>query len=305
MAEQIQGTQSLASTTEISALARRRESIKRTFYHFSRQRISVVGLVLVIMIVILAICAQWIAPYPSHAGAYVDLPTASQPPSVHHWFGTDPVGRDVLSRMIFGLRGALVMGIGVIGIVMPIGVLVGLVAGYYTGTKVDTLLMRIADVFLALPALVLALAVAAVLKPTLFNAMLAVCVSWWPWYARLTYGMASSERNETYVAAARIIGAGRLRIMFREILPNCLSPVFTKMALDVGWVILIGAALSFVGLGEQPPTPALGTMLADGSKYLPEQWWLAVFPALAIVVMILAFNLLGDGIRDAFAPEEA
>ena len=284
---------------------RRWTSFKRAWYRFSRQRVSVVGLVLVVAAIVLAIFAPWIVPYPEHAGAYVDFSQASHPPSVQHWFGTDIVGRDVMSRDVFALRGALIMAIGVIGIVVPIGVLWGLVAGYNAGTKIDTILMRTADVFLALPALVLALAVCAILKPTLFNAMLAVCVSWWPWYARLAYGMASSQRNETYVSAAQIIGASRGHIMFREILPNCLSPVFTKMALDVGWVILIGSALSFVGLGEQPPTPALGTMLADGSKYLPELWWLAVFPAATIVVLVLAFNLLGDGIRDALAPEEA
>ncbi|MCR4433955.1 MAG: ABC transporter permease [Caldiserica bacterium] len=281
------------------------DNFKRLSHKFSRSRISLVGLFSVVIIITLAIFAPLIAPYPEHAGAFVDYAHASIPPCREHLFGTDIMGRDVLSRTIFALRGALLMAIGVIGIVTPIGVIVGLVAGYNSGSLVDTILMRISDVFLALPSLVLALAVAAVLRPTLFNAMLAVCVSWWPWYARLTYGLASSIRNETFVQAAQVIGASHFHIIFKEVLPNCLSSIFTKMALDVGWVILIGASLSFVGLGEQPPTPALGTMVADGARYLPELWWVCVFPALVIVWMILSFNLFGDGVRDALSPEEA
>jgi len=280
------------------------DNLRRLIYKFSRNPLSLIGLFVVVLIVILAIFAPFIAPYPEHAGSFVDLASANIPPCREHWFGTDIVGRDVLSRTIFALRGALIMAVGVIGIVTPVGVIIGLVAGYNSGTRIDTVLMRISDIFLALPSLVLALAVAAVLRPTLFNAMIAVCVSWWPWYARLTYGLASSLRNEAFIQAAQVIGCNRFHIIFKEILPNCFSPIFTKMALDVGWVILIGASLSFVGLGEQPPTPALGTMVADGAKYLPEQWWISVFPALVIVLMILAFNLLGDGIRDALAPEE-
>ena len=158
---------------------------------------------------------------------------------------------------------------------------------------------------LAVPPLLLALAISSVLKPNLFNAMMAVSVSWWPWYTRLVYSMASSIRNEFYVQAAELVGASKTHIIFREILPNCLPPIFTKMTLDVGFVILLGASLSFVGLGEQPPVPALGTMVADGAKYMPEQWWVSVFPGLAIMVIVLGFNLLGDGIRDMMSTEEA
>jgi peptide/nickel transport system permease protein len=158
--------------------------------------------------------------------------------------------------------------------------------------------MRISDIFLSVPSLVLALAIAAVLKPNMMNAMIAVTVMWWPWYTRMVYGMASSIRNEYFVVAAQLNGASSSYILFREILPNCLSPVFTKMALDVGWVLIISASLSFVGLGEQPPTPALGQMVSDGARYLPELWWMCIFPALAIVITILGFNLFGDGVRD-------
>jgi peptide/nickel transport system permease protein len=158
--------------------------------------------------------------------------------------------------------------------------------------------MRVTDIFLAVPPLILALAVAAVLKPNLVNTMIAVTVMWWPWYTRLLYGRASSMRNDYFVTAAELTGASKFHIVFREILPNCLSPIFTKMALDVGWVILIEASLSFVGLGQQPPTPALGQMVSDGAAYMPTLWWMTIFPALAIVLILLGFNLMGDGIRD-------
>jgi peptide/nickel transport system permease protein len=154
------------------------------------------------------------------------------------------------------------------------------------------------------PPLILALAITSVLTPNLTNAMLAVSLMWWPWYTRLVYGLASTLRNEFFVNSAEAVGASKGHIMFREILPNCISPIFTKMSLDMGWVILIGSALSFVGLGVQPPKPGLGTMVADGAKYLPDLWWISVFPALAIVVVVLGFNLLGDGLRDMFASEE-
>jgi peptide/nickel transport system permease protein len=209
-----------------------------------------------------------------------------------------------MSRIFFGFRFSLMMGVVVLSLVVPPGVILGLIAGYYQGTWVDTVIMRTTDIFLAVPPLVLALAIASVLTPNLFNAMLAVSLMWWPWYCRLVYGLASTLRNEFFVASAETIGASRFHILFREILPNCISPIFTKMSLDMGWVILIGSSLSFVGLGVQPPRPGLGTMVADGSKYLPDQWWIAVFPALAIVLVVLGFNLLGDGLRDMLAAEE-
>jgi peptide/nickel transport system permease protein len=190
------------------------------------------------------------------------------------------------------------MAVVVLALAVPPGVLLGLIAGYFQNTWIDTVIMRITDIFLGVPPLILALAIAAMLKPTLMNAMIAVTVMWWPWYTRLVYGMASSVRNEYFVIAADLTGASKFHILFREILLNCLSPVFTKMALDVGWVILIGASLSFVGLGEQPPIPALGQMVSDGARYMPTFWWMTIFPALAIVLAILGFNLMGDGLRD-------
>jgi len=274
------------------------ERIGKLWYKFSRNKLSVVGLILVLLVVFSAILAPWIVPYPQHAGAFVDFDNGFSPPSGRYLFGTDAFGRDVLSRIIFAFRGALLMPVVVLGIAVPIGVFLGMFAGYFKNTRIDTLIMRMTDIFLGLPPLILALAIASVLEPNMTNSMIAVTMVYWPWYCRLTYGMASSVHNEYFVIASELTGASRFHILFREMLPNCLSPVFTKMALDVGWVILLSASLSFVGLGEQPPTPALGQMVSDGSKYLPEQWWVAIFPALAIVLVILGFNLLGDGIRD-------
>lgn len=283
---------------------RRRESLGRSWYKFSRNPISIVGLSTVLLVSFLAVFAPWVAPYPEHAAAFVDFANASQPPSLQHPFGTDVVGRDILSRVFFGFRFSLSMGLIVLSLVVPPGVVLGLIAGYNQGSWVETAIMRITDIFLAVPPLILALAITSVLTPNLFNAMLAVSLMWWPWYTRLVYGLASTLRNEFFVTSAEAIGASKSHILFREILPNCVSPIFTKMSLDMGWVILLGSALSFVGLGVQPPKPGLGTMVADGAKYLPDQWWISMFPALAIVLVVLGFNLLGDGLRDMFAAEE-
>lgn len=285
--------------------SRRSESLGRNWYKFSRNPVSIVGLATVLLVTFLAVFAPVVAPYPEHAGAFVDFENASQPPSLQYLFGTDVVGRDILSRIFFGFRFSLLMGVIVLALVVPPGVTLGLLGGYNQGTWLETVIMRVTDIFLAVPPLILALAITSVLTPNLTNAMLAVSLMWWPWYTRLVYGLASTLRNEFFVNSAEAVGAGRGHIMFREILPNCISPIFTKMSLDMGWVILIGSALSFVGLGVQPPKPGLGTMVADGANYLPDLWWISVFPALAIVVVVLGFNLLGDGLRDMFASGEA
>jgi peptide/nickel transport system permease protein len=275
-----------------------KENIKIYWYNFTRNAFSIIGLCIVILSILLALLAPRIAPYPQHIKKYVNYSNSSLPPNPQFLFGTDIYGRDILSRMLFSFRGALWMSIIVLGIAVPIGVTLGLIAGYYRRTWIDTIIMRIADVFLSVPALILALAIASVLKPSMTSSMIAVTVMWWPWYTRLVYGMATTVSEEYFVKSAELIGAPKRNILFEQILPSTLSPIFTKMALDVGWVILIGASLSFVGLGEQPPTPAFGQMIADGSRYLPEMWWMTIFPAAGIAFIILGFNLLGDGIRD-------
>jgi len=280
------------------------KSFRRGWYKFSRNPLSVLGLVMVLAIVFVAILAPYVSPFPKHAGRYVCFKDATQPPSLNHLCGTDVFGRDILSRILFGYRFSLMMGVVVLVLVTPVGVVLGVIAGYMKGTWIETLIMRVTDVFVSVPALVLALAICSVLTPNIMNAMLAVSLMWWPWYTRLVYGLASSLRTEFFVQASEAAGMSKFYILFREILPNCLSPVFTKMALDMGVVMILGASLSFVGLGVQPPKPGLGTMVADGAKYLPDLWWIAMFPALAIVFVVMGFNLLGDGIRDVVAVEE-
>jgi peptide/nickel transport system permease protein len=299
------GFASAFSVQQIKQLEResRRENLGRSWYKFSRNILSIIGLVTVVVLVLLAIFAPVVTPYPRHAGAFVDFAHAKVPPGPQYWLGTDQIGRDLFTRIIFGLRSSLLMGVLVLVLVVPPGVLLGLLAGYYQGTWIDTVIMRVTDIFLAVPPLILALAVASVLEPNLWNGMMAVSLMWWPWYTRLVYGLGTQLKNEYFVTAAELTGASIWHILFREILPNTVSPVFTKMSLDVAWVIIIGSMLSFVGLGVQPPEPSLGTMVADGARYLPDQWWIAVFPALAIVVVVLGFNLLGDGVRDMFATE--
>lgn len=284
--------------------ATRWKGLSRAWYRFSRNRLHVVGLVILTLIGLAAGLAPYITPYPEHAGPYTNFREAGLPPSKAHFFGTDRVGRDVFTRVIFGYRFSLLLGITVLALSVPPGVILGLIAGYYNGTWIETLIMRITDIFLAVPPLVLAMAVAAMLTPNLFNAMLAISLAWWPWYSRLIYGMTVSIRGQYFVRELELTGAGKLHILVREILPNCLGPLLTKLTLDMGFAILMGATLSFVGLGVQPPTPGLGTMVADGAKRLPAEWWSTIFPALAIIVVILAFNLVGDGLRDVFAEEE-
>jgi peptide/nickel transport system permease protein len=269
----------------------------RSWFRFSKNPLSVTGLVIIGVIVLLAVLAPLVTPYPKHAGSFINFAEASQAPSWKYLFGTDTIGRDILTRVIFGFRISLALGVVVLALAVPVGVVLGLLAGYFGGW-LENVIMRVTDVFLAVPPLVLALAVLGFLEPNLFNAMMAVTVMWWPWYTRLVYNLARSIRTEGFVTAAEVIGASRWHILFREVLPNCLPSILTKMTLDMGFVILIGSSLSFLGLGVQPPTPDLGTMVAEGAKYLPDQWWIPVFPGLAVLVCVLGFNLLGDGLRD-------
>lgn len=280
-----------------------KDRLGRGWYKFRRNRISLVGGAIVLLFVFLACFAPYVTPYPHHAGAYTDFLNAFNPPSATHWFGTDSLGADVLTRIIFGSRISLMLAGVVLGISVPFGVFLGLLSGY-VGGKTETVIMRITDIFLALPALVMALAICAAFTPSIDKAMLAVASIWWTWHCRLVHGITRSIKTEEYVQASRLLGAGHLRIIFKDILPNCASPIIIKITLDAGFVILVGAALSFLGLGAQPPAEDLGTMISIGSKYLPERWWMTVFPSLAIFFIILGFNLLGDGLRDALAVEE-
>lgn len=283
--------------------AGRLSNADRNWYRFSRNPTALIGAGLVLACVLLALFAPYITPYPDHVGAVVDFRARHEPPSWEHWFGTDNVGRDVFTRVIFGMRISLLLAVVVLGIAVPVGTALGLVAGYFGGW-VDIVIMRITDIALALPALVFALAVAAVLSPTLINAMLAISALWWTWHARLIYAITRQLRGMEFVEAAETLGASRTHILLREILPNCVSALAVKTSLDCGFVILVGASLSFLGLGIQPPTPDLGTMVAGGASYLPDYWWESILPGCAILVIALGFILLGDGLRDLFHVEE-
>lgn len=270
---------------------------RKLWYKFRRNPLSLVGLTLITTIVLAAALAHFVTPYPAQAGPFVDIANANRPPGSAYLFGTDNVGRDVLTRIVFGYRVSLLLAVVVLALATPVGVTLGLVAGYFGG-RAESVIMRVTDVFLAIPPLVLALAIMGFLQPNLVNAMAAVSIMWWPWYTRLVYNLTRSLKTEGFTVAAEVLGASRAHILFREILPNCLPSILTKMTLDAGFVILIGASLSFLGLGVQPPTPDLGTMVADSARYLPDIWWISVFPGLAILLAVLSFNLFGDGLRD-------
>lgn len=280
------------------------ENVQRNWYKFSRNRLSIIGLLVVFIILSLAIFAPLITVHPEAVSKYVNFSEANQPPSLSYPFGTDVYGRDIFTRTIYAFRISLLMSFVVLSISVSVGVTLGLVAGYFKDSWIDILVMRITDIFLSIPALVLALSICAILPRNLTTTMIAISLVWWTWYCRMTYGIVSSIRGESFIQAVELIGAGKLRILFKEILPNCLPEIITKMTLDVGAVILIGSSLSFVGLGAQPPTADLGSMIANGAKYLPDLWWISMFPSIALVMVVLGFNLLGDGIHEIFKVSE-
>ena len=267
------------------------------WYRFKYNPSALIGVAIVISVIFGAFFAPWLAPSPESAGAHVDFLNRHSSPSGEFLMGTDNVGRDIFSRVLFGYRVSLGLVLGVLGIAVPFGVLLGLTAAY-AGGWIEWVIMRFTDVMLAIPPLAMAMAVTAVLSPNLINAMIALTLLWWTWHTRLIYRIAKGQMAEDYVEAAKVSGASHSHILFRELLPNCISAIAVKTSLDAGFVILFGAALSFLGLGVQPPTPDLGTMVATGSEYLPEYWWEALMPGFAILYVILGFNLLGDGLRD-------
>ncbi|MDR7404510.1 MAG: ABC transporter permease [Armatimonadota bacterium] len=285
-----------------SLRAVRADEWRKMWARFRQSSLSLVGAGIVAAVVAGAIFAPVLAPYPRHAGVFVDFDHALRPPSARNWLGTDDAGRDILSRILFGARISLALGMAVLALAVAVGVPLGVVAGYFGG-RVGDVIMRVTDVFLAVPPIALALAVTAALRPTLTTAMVAIAFAWWPWYTRLVYGQVLSLREQQFVEASRAVGASAWRIAFREILPNTWSPVLVKATLDMGFVILTASGLSFLGLGAQPPTPEWGTMIAEGRNYLPGAWWAATFPGLAIFLTVLGFNLLGDGLRDVFDVE--
>ncbi|MDK2384199.1 MAG: ABC transporter permease [Candidatus Korarchaeota archaeon] len=272
----------------------RSEDFKITIILVKKSPLTVLGLALTIFLVLVAIFAPFIAPYDP---IKQDLKNRLQPPSWEHPFGTDQLGRDIFSRVVWGSRISLFIALIVVAISFTVGTTIGIISGYFGG-KVDEVLMRITDMFMAFPRLVLALAVAAALGPGLFNTMLAIAFVSWVYYARLARASTLQIREEVYIEAARAIGASDRRILFLHVLPVVIAPVVVQATLDMGGTILTAAGLGFLGLGVQPPTPEWGVMVSEGRRFITEQWWVSTFPGFAILLATLGFNLLGDGIND-------
>ncbi|TMC78005.1 MAG: ABC transporter permease [Chloroflexi bacterium] len=260
--------------------------------------LNAAALALIGAFAICAVLAPIVAPYDPLAQA---LGSRLEPPSPEHWLGTDQLGRDIASRLVYGARISLVIGIVVVALAGVFGTLVGLVAGY-AGGLVDETLMRVTEVFLAFPPLILAMAIAGALGPSLTNAIIAIAAVTWAIYARLTRGQILSLRRREFVEAARAIGASRARILARHLLPNALAPLLIQASFDMGSAIISAAGLSFIGFGAQPPTPEWGVMISEGRNFISTQPWLSLFPGLAILFAVGSFNLLGDGLRDLFDP---
>jgi peptide/nickel transport system permease protein len=267
---------------------------------FAKDKPAVLGAVIVLSIAVVAILAPLLAPYPADVSAS-HLLRRLKPPSWAHPFGTDNLGRDIFSRVILGARGALTIALMVVGISMAVGVPLGLVAGYYQGWLSETI-MRVTDVFLAVPQLILALALAQLMGPSLQSAMLALTITYWPFFTRIVYAEARRLEASLFIDALQCIGARGPRILFLHILPNCISPIIVRATIGMGFTILVAAVLGFLGMGATPPDPDWGLAISESRAYLPDAWWFSTFPGLAIFLTVLGFNLLGDGLRDIVDP---
>ncbi|MGY0394249.1 nickel transporter permease [Fusobacterium sp.] len=265
-----------------------------------RNKMAILGLIILIILFLLAIFADVIANY-DNVVIKQNLAQRLQGPSAAHWLGTDEFGRDIFARLVHGTRVSLQVGIVAVGISIIIGGVLGAVAGYYGG-KLDNTIMRIMDIFLAVPSILLAIAIVSALGPSILNLMLAISISSVPSYARIVRASVLSIRDQEFIEAAKAIGASNTRIIFRHIIPNSLAPVIVQATLGVASAILSTAGLSFIGLGIQPPAPEWGSMLSGGRQYLRYAWWVTTFPGVAIMITILSLNLLGDGLRDALDP---
>ena len=273
--------------------------------YFSENRGAVVGLVIFLTFILIALLADVIAPHSAtdqYRSALLQPPVWQEGGTWQFILGTDALGRDLLTRLIYGARYSFFIGVIVVVIAAGSGVLIGLIAGFARGW-VDTLIMRLMDILLAFPSLLLALVMVAILGPSLVNAMIAIAIVLQPHYVRLTRAAVMSELPKDYVTSARVVGASKWRLMFVTVLPNCLAPIIVQAALSFSTAILDAAALGFLGLGAQPPTPEWGTMLADSREFVLRAWWVVTFPGLAILINVLAINLMGDGLRDALDPK--
>jgi peptide/nickel transport system permease protein len=285
----------------LKSLAPQIKEFQQSLYLFSRNRLQLISLIIVLILIFIAIFAPIIAPYPQYITGETNPKDKLLPPSSTYWFGTDELGRDLFSRILFGTRISLQTAVIAVAISLLIGVPLGAIAGTIGG-MVDEVIMRVTDVFLSFPPLLLAIAISAFLGPTLENAIISIAISWWPWYTRLIRGQAVSVRERQFVRAARAIGTPMSQIIFKHILPNTLAPVIVQASMDLGGVILTISSLSFLGLGAQPPLPEWGLLISTSRTYFLNAWWYSTFPGLAIFITVLVFNLIGDGIREVLDP---
>ena len=291
----------IPSTRAASRLAQ----FSEFWHYFSVNKGAVIGLWVVVALVLIAVFAPLIAPHSpdqQYRDAFLTPPAWAPGGKATFLLGTDPVGRDILSRLIYGARYSLFIGLVVVVVSLVSGIVLGVVAGYFRGW-IDSLIMRVMDIILAFPSLLLALVLVAILGPGLFNAMLAIALVLQPHFARLTRAAVMSEKNREYVVSSRVAGAGHIRLMLVTILPNCVAPLIVQATLSFSNAILEAAALGFLGMGAQPPTPEWGTMLATAREFILRAWWVVTFPGLAILITVLAINLVGDGLRDALDPK--
>ena len=271
-------------------------------YTLTRSPLSVIGFSLVALFLVVAMIGPAIITYPADIRGAIHMDQKLKPPSTAHFFGTDEVGRDIYSRVVIGTRLSFQIGLIIVFIAMGIGIPMGIIAGY-VGGWVNEVIMRVTDIFLSVPGLLLALAIVGALGPGIKNAMIALSLVWWPGYVRLVQGKTLSLREESFVEVAKSVGASRLRVIFSHIFPNCTSSIIIKASMDMGMAILFAANLGFIGVGAQPPEPEWGAMISAGRNYLMDHWWMATFPGLAILITVLGFNLLGDGLRDVLDPQ--
>ncbi len=281
---------------------RKLKVLNENIYLLRKNKLSFTALIIILSLVVIAIITPIIAPFPSHIYGDVNPQDKLLAPSRVYFLGTDEVGRDLFSRVLYGTRISLLGSLIAVAMGLLIGVPLGLMAGYYGGF-IDEIIMRIVDMFLSFPPLLLAMAIAAFLGPSLQNAILALIIAWWPWYTRLIRGQVVSIKEREFVRAAHAIGTPSWQIMFKHILPNCISPIIVQASMDLGGIILTLAALSFLGLGAQAPTPEWGLMLTTSRKYFLNAWWYSTFPGMAIFITVLSFNLLGDGLREILDPK--
>ncbi|EEX08088.1 probable D,D-dipeptide transport system permease protein DdpC [Ruegeria lacuscaerulensis ITI-1157] len=295
----------MADTTQITTAPSRPSALREFWYYFRENRGAVIGLYVFSALVLIAVFAGLIAPHDPTAqnrAATLLPPVWQEGGSWSYILGTDPLGRDLLSRLLYGSQLTFLVGIMVVVLASAGGIIIGLISGF-APKWVDTIIMRIMDIILSFPALLLALVLVAILGPSLINAMIAIAIAYQPHFVRLTRAAVLAERSKDYVISARVAGAGLPRLMFITVLPNCVAPIIVQAALSFSNAILDVAALGFLGMGAQPPTPEWGTMLAESREFILRAWWVVTFPGLAILITVLAINLMGDGLRDALDPK--